>query len=65
MNKQALAELLAAKTEEFTQQGREVIRYASPEKPSKIKLGSHRKIPNLKEQAWQTELAKLREQATA
>jgi len=64
MNKAALAQLLERETQRFIETGGEVVRYASPQHPSKIKLGAYRPIHNLKEEAWQAELEKLRTQST-
>lgn len=56
---------LDAKVAEFLARGGEIVRYASPQNPTKIKLGAHRKIRNLKEEAWQRELDTLRRSSVA
>lgn len=62
MRKDELRAFLAAKTEDFVAKGHEVIRYASPSKPTKIKLGVHRKVYNLKELAWRDELQRMQKE---
>lgn len=64
MRKDELRALLAAKTDEFVSNGREVIRYASPSNPKKISLGSYRKVSNLKELAWRDELHRMQKEHT-
>jgi hypothetical protein len=59
MGKAELAAFLREKERDYLEQGGAVIRYASPEKPNKIKLGAYRKVPNLKEQAWRQELERI------
>lgn len=64
MKKDELRAFLAAKTDDFVANGREVIRYASPSKPAKIKLGGYRKVYNLKELAWRAELQRMQKEHT-
>jgi len=59
MGKAELEALLKEKERDYLQQGGAVIRYASPECPNKIRLGSYRKVPNLKEMAWKAELERI------
>ena len=63
MRKDELRAFLAAKTEDFVSNGREVVRYASPSNPRKISLGSYRKVYNLKEMAWRDELHRMQKEA--
>lgn len=65
MDKNTLIRLLERETKNYLQRGGEVIRYASPQNPAKIKLGAYRPIRNLKEEAWRAELDRLRSEATA
>jgi hypothetical protein len=60
MHTSSVRNLIEEQTRAFLARGGEIVRYASPEQPSRIRLGSHRKIRNLKEEAWQRELAELR-----
>lgn len=50
---------LDAKVAEFLANGGEIRRFASPSNPTKIRMGSYRKIHNLKEEAWRKELEDL------
>jgi hypothetical protein len=60
MKKEELAKLLAEKAEEFKAYGGEVVRYASPEKPNKIKLGAAPVLPdNLRDAEWEKYLQEL------
>ena len=63
MMKHELRRMLAQKTDDFVANGHEIIRYASPSNPSKIKLGGHRKVCNLKELAWRDELQRMQKEA--
>lgn len=62
MEKGQLRALLAAKTHDFVANGHEVIRYASPTNPAKIRLGGFRKVYNLKELAWKNELYRMQKE---
>lgn len=62
MKKDELRAFLAAKTDDFVANGHEVIRYASPQNPTKIKLGGFRKVYNLKELAWRDELQRMQKE---
>lgn len=64
MRKDELRAFLAVKTDDFVSNGREIISYASPSNPSKIKLGGYRKVHNLKELAWRDELQRLQKEHT-
>lgn len=63
MKKDELAKLLAAKTEEFQTYGGEVVRYASPENPNKIKPSVPPLVPkrgeNQREDEWENYLKEL------
>lgn len=59
MGKAELEALLKERERQYLEQGGAVIRYASPENPNKIKLGAHRKVPNLKEMVWRQELERM------
>lgn len=63
MLKHELRTMLAQKVDDFVANGREIIRYASPSEPAKIKLGGHRKVCNLKELAWRDELQRMQKEA--
>lgn len=62
MEKGQLRDFLAAKTDDFVASGHEVIRYASPSNPTKIRLGGSRKVCNLKELAWKDELYRMQKE---
>jgi len=64
MDKATLSQHLERETQRYLQGGGEVIRYASPKNPTKIKLGAYRPIHNLKEEAWRAELERLKNPAT-
>lgn len=64
MDKATLSQHLERETQRYLQGGGEVIRYASPQNPTKIKLGAYRPIHNLKEEAWRAELDRLRQATT-
>ena len=63
MRKDELRAFLAAKTDDFVSNGREVVRYALPSNPARIKLGGYRKVYNLKELAWREELQRIQKEA--
>lgn len=65
MSKAQLQALLAQRTAEFARYGGEVVRYASPEKPDRIKLGAFRAVPNLMAQEWEKELATAEQEKRA
>ena len=64
MDKAKLAQYLEREIQRYLQGGGEVIRYASPSKPTKIKLGAYRPTHNLKEEAWRAELDRLKSETT-
>lgn len=55
MNKQELRDFLEAQSKNVP-----VTRYASPENPTKIKLRTAHKVPNLKQEAWEEYLEQVR-----
>jgi molecular chaperone DnaK (HSP70) len=62
ITKQALRDLLSQQTEQFISQGREVARHAGRSScgiEQKIKSGAYHKIPNLKQQEWETFLKEV------
>lgn len=60
MHTSSVRTLIEERTQDFLARGGEIVRYASPSNPSRIRLGSHRRVRNLKEEAWQRELSELR-----
>jgi hypothetical protein len=62
MSKDQLRALLAQATEAHLTSGGEIVRYASPSKPSPIKTGSpYRKPDNLKQKEWEDYLQALKD----
>lgn len=62
MTKDQLRQLLAQATQQHIENGGEIVRYASPSNPTKIKTGTpYRKPDNLKQKEWEEYLAALKD----
>ncbi len=55
MNKQELRAFLEAASKD-----KPVTRYASPENPTKIRLATIKKVPNLRQQGWEEYLEQVK-----